>query len=63
MADVKRSAPKKGDLVVTATLVVAHFQGGRVGNLAKGDVVPDGVTPESLEHLRSLGFVAEPKQD
>lgn len=58
MTEAKRSAPKKS-LVVTAALVVVRYEGGRVGNLAKGDVVPDGVTPESVEHLRSLGYVAE----
>lgn len=55
------AAAAKADksLVVVAALVVARFQGDRVVYLNKGDVVPDGITPESLEHLRSLGFVAE----
>lgn len=51
------------DLKVTAALVTAVVENGRVVYLYKGDVVPDGVTKESLDNLKSLGFVAEDEGD
>lgn len=42
---------------VTAPLVTARTTTGRVVYLYKGDVVPEGITAESLSHLRDLGFI------
>lgn len=42
---------------VTAPLVTARTTTGRVVYLYKGDVVPEGITVDSLSHLRDLGFI------
>lgn len=47
---------------VTAALVVAHVS-GRVQHFYHGDVLPPNVDEESLENLKSLGFVEEQKSD
>lgn len=46
---------------VTAPLVVATTENGRVMHLYRGDIVPSDVTKESLDNLKSLGFVADAK--
>ena len=51
------------ELYVSAPIVVVKVKGNRVVHLYKGDVLPDGVTKESLENLQQLGFVSdEPQQ-
>lgn len=54
---------KKKSLRVSATMVVARFENDRVQHLYKGDVVPEGITQESLDNLKSLGFVTEDEVD
>lgn len=49
--------PAKG-LVVTAPLVQITV-GDRVLQLSEGDLVPENASQESLDHLRSIGFVTE----
>ena len=57
----KAEKSESGDgLVVTAPLVQVTLSGSQVLRLYKGDVLPDGVTPESLEHLQNLGYVGKP---
>ncbi len=54
-------APRKASakaFTVTAPLVQVIL-GGRAVQFYSGDVLPEGVTDESLEHLKSLGYVAE----
>jgi len=53
--------PVKGDLKVTASLVTVKDSNGAVRYLSRGDVVPDGTPQESVDHLRSLGYVSEEK--
>jgi hypothetical protein len=52
------AASTKKTLVVSAPLVAATTASG-VRHLYRGDVIGDDVTKESVEHLKSLGFVAE----
>lgn len=42
---------------VTAPLVTARTENGRIVYLYFGDVVPSGLSQESIDHLRGLGFV------
>ena len=51
-------APRKG-LTVTAALVTARTENDRIVYLYHGDIVPEGLSKESLEHLKDLGFIAE----
>lgn len=46
-------------LVVTASLVTARTDNDRVVYLYRGDVVTKDLTAESVENLKSLGFVSE----
>jgi hypothetical protein len=48
---------------VSAALVVATTENGRVIHLYKGDTVPKDVTKDSLDNLRSLGFVSGDEVD
>lgn len=48
-----------GGPFVSAPLVSVTTQGGTVKHLYRGDVVTDEVSEESLENLRSLGFVSD----
>ena len=53
----KKSEPgEKSSAVVVAPMVGIRI-GSRVLNFYKGDVLPDGVNSDDLEHLKSLGFV------
>ena len=54
----KRAESKAVGHVVTGSLVQARV-GDRVLHFHRGDVLPEGVSQESLEHLKSLGYVAE----
>lgn len=58
MPAAKKSEPdeKGGGLKVSAPMVGIRV-GSRVLNFYKGDVLPDGVNSDDLEHLKSLGFV------
>jgi hypothetical protein len=49
---------KGGGLRVVAPLVQVKV-GDRVLHLYHGDVVPEGVAQESIDHLKSLDYVAE----
>jgi hypothetical protein len=40
-------------------MVTAKTENDRIVYLYRGDVVPEGVSADSLEHLKSLGFVTE----
>ena len=42
---------------VTAPLVTARTENGRIVYLYFGDLVPSGLSQESIDHLRELGFV------
>jgi hypothetical protein len=43
----------------TAALGTAFTSQGRIISLYFGDLVPEGISKESLAHLKSLGFVAD----
>jgi len=43
--------------IVTAAMVTALSENNRVVYLYKGDLVPEGLAKESIEHLKGLGFV------
>lgn len=51
--------PQQKGLRVTAVLVTVKDSNGAVRYLAQGDLVPDGTPQESIDHLRSLGYVAD----
>jgi len=44
---------------VTAPLVTARTENDRIVYLYRGDVVPAGLAKNSLDHLKSLGFITE----
>jgi hypothetical protein len=46
-------------LKVTAAMVTAQTENGRIVYLYFGDVVPSGISKASLEHLKSLGFIVD----
>lgn len=46
-------------LTITAPLVAASTKSGAVRYLYHGDVVGDDVTKESIDHLKSLGFISD----
>jgi len=50
---------KKKTLKVSTVMVTAVTKNDRIVYLYRGDVVGEDVTPESIEHLKSLGFVTE----
>lgn len=52
----KSDSAKGGGLRVVAPLVEVPI-GSQVMQFGYGDILPDGVDPERLEHLKSLGFV------
>ena len=58
-AESAESKPKENaaDVVVAAPLVQVIDKAGKVRQLYRGDVVKD-VSDESLENLKSLGFVS-----
>lgn len=52
-------APKKAKAhKVTAPLVQVRF-GDRAEQFFAGNVLPEGVSEESIDHLKSLGYVEE----
>jgi hypothetical protein len=57
----KAAAPaKKGDgFRVVAPLVQASLDSGTPMQFREGDILPDGISKESLEHLQSLGYVTK----
>ena len=56
---VEAPVEKSTGLVVTAAMVPARDKAGRPFSLFAGDVVTDKIGDDSLEHLKSLGFVKE----
>lgn len=56
---VEAPVEKSTGLVVTAAMVTARDKSGRPFSLFAGDVVTDKIGDDSLEHLKSLGFVKE----
>ncbi len=46
------------DLIVSAPLVVATLESGFSAYFYRGDVLPDEVSKESVEHLKSNGMLA-----
>jgi hypothetical protein len=50
---------KSKSLQVSAVMVTAKTENNRIVYLYRGDVVPEGLDKDSLEHLKSLGFVTE----
>lgn len=50
--------PDQGPLVVVAPFAYATKPSGEVQQLTRGDVVDPGLyTPDSIDHLRAIGFV------
>jgi len=58
-------AAKKDDKssveVVTVPFAYATAKSGEVVQLVKGDVITDRFKEDSLEHLRSIGFIGNDK--
>lgn len=52
----KAASSKGGGLRVTAPLIEVPV-GSQVLQFRLGDILPRGIDPERLEHLRDLGFV------
>jgi hypothetical protein len=50
------AAKKSNDLRVVAPLVQVEL-GGRAAQFYYGDILPEGVSEDSLKHLKSLGYV------
>ncbi len=46
-------------LRVVVMFAYANAKDGEVVRLTKGDIITDRFTQESVDHLRSIGFVAE----
>lgn len=46
-------------LRVVSVFAYATAKDGEVVQLVKGDIITDRFTQESIDHLRSIGFVAE----
>lgn len=42
---------------VTGAQIVAATENRRIIHLLRGDTVPAGVTPETIAHLLSLGYI------
>lgn len=58
-----RKSPKSGALVVEAALIQAKV-GGRVLHFYRGDVLPADVDSDTVDNLKSLGYVSEaPAED
>jgi hypothetical protein len=56
-------AAKKSSMRVSAVMVTAKTENDRIVYLYRGDVVPEGISSDSLEHLKSLGFVTSDDVD
>lgn len=52
------AAKKNKGLQVTAPLVQVQL-GDRAAQFYFGDILPEGVSEDSLKHLKSLGYVDE----
>lgn len=50
---------KKKTLKVSVVMVTAKTTNDRIVYLYRGDVVGDDITPDSVEHLKSLGFITD----
>ena len=50
---------KKKTLKVSAVMVTALTKNDRIVYLYRGDVVGEDIASESVDHLKSLGFVTE----
>lgn len=62
MAARKAESAPAGGLVVCVPFAYATTTTGEVRQLLKGDVVdPDKYDSASVDHLRSIGFLAEPE--
>ena len=62
MAAAKKSEAKPAEEpaeVVLVPFAYATAKGGEVVQLVKGDTITDRYEAASIEHLRSIGFVAE----
>jgi hypothetical protein len=46
-------------LRVVSVFAYATAKGGEVVQLVRGDIITDRFTQQSIDHLRSIGFVAE----
>lgn len=56
-AEGTEEKPAEDVLRVTAALAQVTTKDGKVLHLREGDIVPSSATDESIEHLKSLGFV------
>lgn len=52
-------AVKKPAAVVVAAPLVQVVLGSRAVQFYRGDVLPEGVSSESIKHLKSLGYVTD----
>jgi hypothetical protein len=59
MPAAAKPSKKGGVLRVTAPLVAAITEDGTTIHLFQGDVVPDGISQESVDHLVSLEYVSD----
>lgn len=60
--EAKASRPRraaKKTLHVTATMVTARTANDRIVYFYKGDTLPEDIPQETVDHLKSLGFVTE----
>jgi hypothetical protein len=60
--DSKRASSSRrqeGALHVTATMVTARTANDRIVYFYKGDTLPEDIPQETVDHLKSLGFVTE----
>lgn len=46
---------------VTTSMVTARTENDRIVYLYHGDIVPEGLSKKSVDHLKDLGFIAEAK--
>lgn len=53
------AAKKKGGVLKVSAPLVQIRLGNKIVHLFDGDIVPEGASPESLDHLLGLGYVTE----
>ncbi len=51
------------DLIVSAPMVMATTESGFTRHFYRGDVLPDDVSKESVEHLKRRGALADSKDE
>jgi hypothetical protein len=56
-------AQNETKLKVTSVMATVQVSNDRVIYLYRGDVVPEDATQESVDNLKSLGFVSENDED